>query len=293
MAFVTQSGVDVLVEVLRDSPPVQIQVVARGAPVTDPDALVRLRDELGAEVGVVMGSHAQHFHPKLWLFRGFGSLAVLSGSGNMTRGGLIDNAEQFEIARGDAPSAWAEAQEQRFLDLTAHQFALQEVYDGSAWREWIGQMRRRRQVQAELDALDRRLASRDVVQRRDADLLVLSDDLDELYERTRAAKLRRRDGHLYVPSRFKQGIDRARAAGNPVPTVANICRRRSEGFDVILAADRPDLTVESLVVDETKRYHDLFKEETRRASAERLELFPTWQRGWRPGQPLPDRPAER
>jgi hypothetical protein len=72
-----------------------------------------------------------------------------------------------------------------------------------------------------------------------------------------AAKLARRAGHRYVPKRFKQAIDRARAAGNPVPTAANICRRRSEGFDVILAADRRDLTAEALVVDASKPYHDL------------------------------------
>jgi len=39
---------------------------------------------------------------------------------------------------------------------------------------------------------------------------------------------------------------------------------------VILDADRPDLTVESLVVDGTKAYHDLFTDSTRKVSAERL-----------------------
>jgi HKD family nuclease len=286
VAFVTHSGVDVLSEVIASHPSIALDVVARGAPITDPDALIRLRDDLGADVAVVMGAHAPGFHPKLWLIRRSDSISVLAGSGNLTRGGLIENDEQFEVVHAQLESELADAHEQRLVDLTAHSVSLDSVEGGAAWREWVSQQRRRRQLDDEARRMNERLASRNVVQSRTPDLNQLSDDLDRLYERTVAARLPRADGQRYVPNRFKQSIDRARAAGNPVPTVANICRRQSEGFDVILAADRPDLTAESLVVQETKTYHDLFSRETRRLSATRLELFPAWHRGWRPGDEM-------
>lgn len=50
----------------------------------------------------------------------------------------------------------------------------------------------------------------------------------------------------------------------------------SRGFDVLLTADRPDLTVEQLVEDGSRGYHDLFGEQTRQLSAERLTQFPSW-----------------
>lgn len=286
VAFVTHGGVDLLARMLGVQRVPDIELVARGGPITDPTALVRLRDELGIDVSVVMGAHAPRFHPKLWLVRHDDRLTVIAGSGNLTQGGLLDNHEQFDIARYEPTGGAAEAQEQRFLELTVHRIPLDEVQGGAAWREWEGQLRRRRQLEAELRTMDRRLASRNIVRTRTADLLRLSDDLDDLYERTVAAGLPRRDGQRYVPNRFKQAIDRARAAGNPVPTVANICRRRSEGFDVILAADRPDLTAESLVAYEDVPYHDLFDAETLRLSLERLQLFPAWRQGWRPGERL-------
>ena len=55
-----------------------------------------------------------------------------------------------------------------------------------------------------------------------------------------------------------------------------MCRRQTEGFDVILNANRPYLTVESLVVDTTKPYHDLFTDTTRELSTQRLQQFPSW-----------------
>lgn len=232
VAFVSPSGVDSLAELLSRHPGIHLELVARGAPITSPDAILRLRDDLGADVSVVMGRHAPDFHPKLWLVRGNEHLSVLSGSGNLTRGGLVDNQEQFEISRVAAGTEAAEAHEQRFLDLTAQSISLDELDGGAAWREWESQLRRRRQLADEIRRMDERLASREVLTSRTADKLQLSDDLDDLYERTVAAGLPRRDGQRYVPNRFKQAIDRARAAGNPVPTVANICRRRSEGFDV-------------------------------------------------------------
>jgi hypothetical protein len=68
VAFVTSSGVDAISALLPESRP-ELHIVARGAPVTEQAALRRLRDELAAEVSVVMGPDASRFHPKIWLFR--------------------------------------------------------------------------------------------------------------------------------------------------------------------------------------------------------------------------------
>ena len=195
-----------------------------------------------------MGDRADAFHPKLWLVRGEGHLNVLSGSGNLTGDGLVHNDEQFEMYRLAAGTEVADGHEQRFADLTAHAIPLQEARGTAAWLTWRNQLQRRREISDELRRLDLELAA-DVAISREADKRRLCDDLFDLYEQTVAAKLRRRDGQRYVPTRFKQSIDRACHARNPVPTVTNICRHQTEGFDVILKENRPDLTVESLVVD--------------------------------------------
>lgn len=77
-----------------------------------------------------------------------------------------------------------------------------------------------------------------------------------------------------MPSRFKQAIDRVRNGADPVQLVTRICRHASEGFDILLAHNRPDLTVEQLVVDAARPYHDLFGAQTRELSSQRLEEFP-------------------
>jgi hypothetical protein len=43
---------------------------------------------------------------------------------------------------------------------------------------------------------------------------------------------------------------------------------------VLLRANRLELTLEHLVLDATRPYHDLFYDETRRLSRERLAMFP-------------------
>jgi hypothetical protein len=77
----------------------------------------------------------------------------------------------------------------------------------------------------------------------------------------------------YRPNYFKRGLDDACVANNPVPFVARICRHATDGFDIILAARRPDLTVEALVVSASKPYHDLFTDATVQLSEERLRQF--------------------
>src|SRR4051794_5900725 len=77
-AFVTNSGVDLLARTLEGRR-LQLEICARGAPITEQAALLRLRDELGAAVSAVSGPDAAGYHPKLWLVRAATKLTVLSG----------------------------------------------------------------------------------------------------------------------------------------------------------------------------------------------------------------------
>lgn len=134
VAFVTPSGVDLLAALLQRHPGIEeLEVVARGAPITDPRALLTLRDRLGARVGVVVGAEAPGFHPKLWLLQGGDGLGVLAGSGNLTAGGLRDNREQFELVEVHDPEE-IEAHEQRFEDLTAGAVPLEELFEDETKR---------------------------------------------------------------------------------------------------------------------------------------------------------------
>src|SRR5205807_1860550 len=144
-------------------------------------------------------------------------------------------------------SEGAEAQEERFEQLTSSGLPLTEVESSPAWYEWTSQARSRDRLYRQLLELDDVLASRKAGGR-ESDKRLLCQDLYALYDRTVAAKLPRADGHVYVPNYFKRGLDAACAVNNPVPFVSRICRRQTEGFDVILAAGFPELTVESLVV---------------------------------------------
>lgn len=274
VAFVTNSGVDLLAAELAKRAPVGLEVCARGAPITEQAALLRLRDDLGANVTLAVGRASARFHPKLWLVRSETTLSVLSGSGNLTRGGLLDNVEQFEFRRFPIDSDVADQHERRYEELVAGAVPLDEVRTSPYWYEWERQARKRAQLERQLQELDDELVSRKAGGR-EADKLLLLADLQALYERTVAARLPRADGKSYVPSYFKRGLDNARAAGNPVPLVARICDRQTEGFDVILASGAPELTVEALVVDPDKPYHDLFSEKTRRLAQERLRKFPS------------------
>ena len=93
----------------------------------------------------------------------------------------------------------------------------------------------------------------------------LYNDALEIYERARAeVMIERSDGtwQHYAPVRYKQEIDRGHADGTLVPTIARILRRPTSGFNHLEAAGRPDLMLETLVLDETKPYHHLFSTPT-------------------------------
>lgn len=224
---------------------------------------------------MVIGRDASAFHPKLWLARSNDRLSVLSGSGNLTQGGLVDNKEQFELSQMPIKSEAAHRQEARFDNLVLGAVRLDEVVDTTVWTEWQTVLIKQRLHRRELDRLEASLNQREIRPSRQKDRELLVADLMELYELTVADRLMTKQGRHYVPTRFLQGIRHAKADGDPVQLVYRICRYQTDGFDVILDADRPDLTVESLVIDATKPYHDLFTESTRQLSAERLKQFPS------------------
>ena len=77
VAFVTGSGVQHLADILSGSSNVSLEITARAADVTEPEALLALRDGLGADVSVVIGRHARAFHPKLWLIERLAIIAAI------------------------------------------------------------------------------------------------------------------------------------------------------------------------------------------------------------------------
>lgn len=276
VAFVTESGVERLGKLFEEAGSPEAEIVARAGGVTSPDALLALRDELGVNVSVMIGRDASRFHPKLWLARSNDRLSALSGSGNLTQGGLVDNKEQFELSQMPIESEAAHQQEARFDELILGSVRLDEVVGTTIWTEWQTALVKQRLHRRELSRLESSLNQREIRPSRQKDRELLIADLMGLYELTVADRLMTKQGRRYVPTRFLQGIRRAEAGGDPVQLVYRICRYQTEGFDVIRDADRPDLTVESLVVDTTRPYHDLFTESTRQLSAERLKQFPSW-----------------
>ena len=262
VAFVTSSGVELVEQLRAGQPELMIEVIARGAPITDPAALVVMADQ-GVGVAVVVGSRAAQFHPKIWLAERPDGLYVLAGSGNLTGGGLRDNVEQFELLYVDPSDIAAkEAQHERFTRLTRDAVPLAAVRNSPYWNLWRRQLSRRR----ELAALEREL-DETLLRAADADRAVeaLYVDLVNLYERAKAeVRIPARDGgtRRYIASYFKRAIDDSRGRAGPVPVVARMVKTPTQGFDHLANARRPDLMVEALVLDPTKTYHRLFDRTT-------------------------------
>lgn len=276
VAFVSQAGVSLLGEVLsRHSSIEELHLVARGAPVTDPDALLMLKEEQGATVSVVVGAHASGFHPKLWLLEGDDGLSAVSGSGNLTAGGLRDNREQFEVHEVSA-AADIELQWQRFKTLVEGAITLEEMIGSIAWREWREQAQKREWLAREQKRLDDRLSSSPARNMEEAKRQ-LTQDLWGIHDKTLKEKLPKPDGDTYNPGHFRLELEGHRGVTDPVHIVGRICRRKTKGFDVIRNSRRWDLTVESLVVDPRNEYYELFKGTVRELSERRLrEEFPEW-----------------
>ncbi|NLT05156.1 MAG: hypothetical protein GXY03_02480 [Solirubrobacterales bacterium] len=272
VAFVTASGAERLLRLRERNPLAILAITARGAPITDPCALVTLADA-GVAVGIVCGTQAPRFHPKLWIARSDATLHVLSGSGNATAGGLSDNVEQFEyFAIPLVETTVVDAHEQRLRALEASGVPLSVMRGTPYWEEWQRQTRRRDRLEAEIRALDERLAARSASDTLNAQLYT---DLHELYMRTKAEVLIP-DGkggrRPYVASRFKQALERARREGALVPLVARMVKDPTQGLHHLADAGRPDLMVETVVLDSSRPYHGLFNDSTRADAETNLEL---------------------
>jgi hypothetical protein len=222
VAFVTRAGVAELTESLSLHRDVTLEITARAQDATEPEALLALRDRLGADVSVVIGRHASAFHPKLWLIGGAKETIVIAGSGNLTGGGLLTNDEQFELTRLPSGDPMIAAHHDRLDHLTRHALAL-DVIEGSAiWREWLEVRKRQQRIRAQLISAERNLSQRDPVPDRAIHKAQLIDDLQQIYDKTVAADLPRADGARYYPTRLLVAINAARnGEREPVKVVSD------------------------------------------------------------------------
>lgn len=103
VAYVTATGISSLGALLdKVGRPSTIQITTRAThtvPGTTIDDLRALESQFSAEVRAFVGADARTFHPKVFMTRTLAANWVLSGSGNLTLGGLGTNEEQFELLR--------------------------------------------------------------------------------------------------------------------------------------------------------------------------------------------------
>jgi len=276
VAFVSQSGVEMLADLLEGWSG-SLEVVARGAPITDPEALERLA-EMGAAVRAVVGRRALKFHPKLWLGHPPEGLDVLSGSGNLTDGGLVGNEEQFELLRlGAEDHDLIRGHQARFETFFAHGVPIEQLRNDRYWARWVEVTAKRKAAESELLHLDHELADAAGTPLENAELYA---DLLDIYETAKnEVFITNDDGseRPYVATRFKQAIDRGRAEGTLVPVVSRIVNGPTEGFSRLAEAGRRDLMVETLVLDASKKYHRFFTARTKALAQKNLNLFDSEQ----------------
>lgn len=101
-------------------------------------------------------------------------------------------------------------------------------------------------------------------------------DALEIYERARTeVTIERKDGtkQRYAPIRFKRQIEKGREENELVPTVARIVRKPTLGFGHLENAERPDLMLETLVLDTSKPYHRLFTPNTVEIAHDRMAQY--------------------
>lgn len=297
VAFVTGGGVGQLSQALSGvGDDVGLEITARASDATEPEALLELRDALGAEVTIVIGKHAQAFHPKLWLIERDDELVVLSGSGNLTAAGLTTNDEQFELLRLPWGSDETLAHIDRFEHLTRNSLPLDQVVASAIWHEWLSVRKQQQRLRGKIARAERLLNERDPIPDRSDDKARLIEDLQQVYDDAVAADLPRADGERYYPTRLLVAINRARdGERDPVKVVADTIRRPTDGLDILLRAGLVELTLEWLVLDESKPYHDLFSDrsiELARARVAEFEAGARVDRGTAPGSAQPRTAAE-
>lgn len=154
-AFVTRSGIELLAGLLH-LPSMRLVCRANHG-VTDPEAVEMAATQLGAKVRLVVGAEAARFHPKLYLVERQEQLVVLSGSGNLTAGGLRDNVEQFELHTLRPSTPEALDHEKRFNELWEKGEPLEDLRSTGFWEEWTEAYRRRRALREPEDEIDAHL----------------------------------------------------------------------------------------------------------------------------------------
>lgn len=87
------------------------------------------------------------------------------------------------------------------------------------------------------------------------------------------AERRWRPRQKYAAVRYKQQIERAHDEDTLVPAVARIVRKPTLGFGHLAEANRPDLMVETLVLDTSKPYHHFFTPKTIQLARERMAEY--------------------
>jgi hypothetical protein len=99
-------------------------------------------------------------------------------------------------------------------------------------------------------------------------------DAMDIYEGARKdVTILRSDGReqKYAPVRYRQQIEKGHEEGMLVPTIARIIKKPTLGFGHLEKADRPDLMVETLVLDDSKPYHKFFGATTVETARRRME----------------------
>jgi hypothetical protein len=112
-------------------------------------------------------------------------------------------------------------------------------------------------------------------------------DSMEIYERARKeVMIPRADGRRqrYAAVRYRKQIQDGYAQGNLVEVIGRVVRRRTQGYGHLEAAERPDLMVETLVLDNHRPYHHLFPTATVAAARERMNEYWAHHPRQRPGQ---------
>jgi hypothetical protein len=110
----------------------------------------------------------------------------------------------------------------------------------------------------------------------DAIIELLYQDAVEIYERARReVTIPRKDGRYqkYAANRYKQQIDKAHAEHRLVAAIGQIVSRPTQGFGHLENAGRDDLMVETLVLDASKPYHQLFPAATVEMARERMAQY--------------------
>lgn len=149
VAFATMSGTSRLLR--AGLPRTSRVVVGLGFGLSDPAALEQM-DSSGVSVRCVADSAdlaSSQYHPKLYLVSRVRELVVLSGSNNLTAGGLVSNVEQYEELRFPDPSAYSDEQRSRFEALWDHGHSLADLRRSGDWQEYRARARDRRVLERE------------------------------------------------------------------------------------------------------------------------------------------------